>query len=538
MVQQSQLHHRRRIPSLGGFWRAMIFLFGIVTAWAATAHADGDASRYLQDAKNLYGQGRYFTSARYAFAAQVEDSALAPEAYSWMTSGLVKAGIYQASSYFFIRTLQSGNKGAIRRVLPQAEILMVRVGVDLLRKYLVKYTALDDYDSASKSTFLFALGKENLLAGHEEKAISYLNGVSRSSSLWPFALQLRGTAQAILGRSAPALQDFRSCADEANQYVSVVKAEENLGSDQIVRRLNAEADDLKARCIAGEARTLYQMERFLEADQVYDKIQKHSLVWPDVLFEQAWNAFGKHEYNRTLGKLVSYKSPALSFVFNSEVDVLSAQAYLALCLYSDANEIINQFHEKYTKSGEEMKRFVESNANNLPAFYEAGRRALKDSLHTQVTFHRTMNRFIRGPYFRSLVAAEESSDHEREAIARFSTMNASEQKGGGFQGFLNQVLDWRQKTIRMLGGAFVKNSLIDYHAILISDFDKISFIKLEMLSRSKDALMRKNSTSQNSRGRGNTTPSRRDDQYRWSFNGEFWNDELGDYVFALESECK
>ena len=33
-------------------------------------------------------------------------------------------------------------------------------------------------------------------------------------------------------------------------------------------------------------------------------------------------------------------------------------------------------------------------------------------------------------------------------------------------------------------------------------------------------------------------PSRRDDQYYWSFNGEFWNDELGDYVFGLESQCK
>jgi hypothetical protein len=26
-------------------------------------------------------------------------------------------------------------------------------------------------------------------------------------------------------------------------------------------------------------------------------------------------------------------------------------------------------------------------------------------------------------------------------------------------------------------------------------------------------------------------------QYFWTFNGEFWADELGDYVFALRSEC-
>jgi hypothetical protein len=41
----------------------------------------------------------------------------------------------------------------------------------------------------------------------------------------------------------------------------------------------------------------------------------------------------------------------------------------------------------------------------------------------------------------------------------------------------------------------------------------------------------------NDRSRGNIVPRRRDDQLWWSFNGEFWTDELGDYVFALESEC-
>jgi len=30
---------------------------------------------------------------------------------------------------------------------------------------------------------------------------------------------------------------------------------------------------------------------------------------------------------------------------------------------------------------------------------------------------------------------------------------------------------------------------------------------------------------------------RNDKQYFWTFNGEFWADELGDYVFALRSEC-
>jgi cytoplasmic iron level regulating protein YaaA (DUF328/UPF0246 family) len=85
---------------------------------------------------------------------------------------------------------------------------------------------------------------------------------------------------------------------------------------------------------------------------------------------------------------------------------------------------------------------------------------------------------------------------------------------------------------------FVKNSLIDYHSQLIANFEKMAFIKLEMLKRAKDQLVYKNSAHGNGlRDWGNQKPERQDYQYYWSFNGEFWNDELGDYVFGLESQC-
>jgi hypothetical protein len=101
---------------------------------------------------------------------------------------------------------------------------------------------------------------------------------------------------------------------------------------------------------------------------------------------------------------------------------------------------------------------------------------------------------------------------------------------------LEQVVKWRRKTILALGGAFVRNSLLDYHAELIGNFEKMAFIKLEMLNRAKEKLLyQKPGLAE--RSRGNVEPVRRGDQYYWSFNGEFWNDEIGDYVFGLESEC-
>lgn len=512
------------------------FLLSLAVAAQAAQADDLSAAALMRDSQSLYSSGQYFKSARYAFAAGELDSGLAAEADAQATMGLLQANLPNAASYFFIRTLQSGNRAAIRRVLVGTQRLLVHVGGDLLRKYLIRHTTYEDYDEINRSAYLYSLGKDALLTGQEEKAIGYLAGISSGSPLWPYALQLRGSAYAILGRIPQAISDFETCQDKAENSAS------GLAKQTARYRLALrEADDLKARCRAGHARVLYQNDRFDEADQIYDHIPKSSLVWPDILFEQAWNSFGRREFNRTLGKLVSYKSPALAFVFSTEVDVLRAQSYLALCLHEDANAVINEFNGKYTRLGEKVKDFVESNASEPTAFYRFGREALQSSLYTDNEMYRMANRFIRGPYFQSLVASEKELSSEAAAARQFAASQTGTDRspGKGFPGFLDQVLAWRLKSIRLLGGAFVKNSFLDYHAQLISDFDKMAFIKLEMLRLAKEKILYKNTLAKNSgRLRGDVTPSRRDYQYYWSFNGEFWNDELGDYVFGLESQCR
>lgn len=488
---------------------------------------------YLPIARSLYGQGQYFRAARYAFGALENERGSRPAAYALAAISLIHARLYNSATYFFIRTLQSGDREAIRQVLPGTQDLFLHVSPDLLRKYLIRHTQYDDYDAMNRSAYLYSLGKDALLSGQNERAIGYLNGISEDSPIWPFALELRGSAYAIKGDGEMAIEDFRSCVRHA---AGITRGYH--GDSPRHRQAENEADDLASRCQADVARTLYQMDRFEAADRAYDRIPKSSLVWPEILFEQAWNSFARQEYNRSLGKLVSYKSPLLSFVFNPEIDVLRAQSYLALCLYDDANDVINEFNGRYASIGEGVKGFVEGHNHDLEAFYQAGRSALRDSIYSKEGMNPMLNQFVRGPYFVGLVRSEADLAAEQAAIVRFDRI----QTGGrhdpsmGFPGFLTQVLNWRRRTIHSLGGIFVKNSLMDYHSSLISDFEKMSFIKLEMLKRAKDLLVYRHRKVPD-RSWGNVKPERRSYQYYWTFNGEFWLDELGDYVFGLESEC-
>ena len=75
--------------------------------------------------------------------------------------------------------------------MTETQDLLVHVGGDLLRKYLIRHTQYEDYDLANRSAYLYSLGKEAVLRGENDKAIGYLNGIQPGGPVWPYALQLR-----------------------------------------------------------------------------------------------------------------------------------------------------------------------------------------------------------------------------------------------------------------------------------------------------------------------------------------------------------
>ena len=84
-----------------------------VAAWIALASVTNaqaaDARQTLQEAQKLYNSGQYFSAARYAYGAGQGAGVSAGESNSWVALSLMKAGLYNSATYFFIKTLESGD---------------------------------------------------------------------------------------------------------------------------------------------------------------------------------------------------------------------------------------------------------------------------------------------------------------------------------------------------------------------------------------------------------------------------------------------
>jgi hypothetical protein len=511
-------------------WIILAALLAFLAAARAKAQTEGETDtpaalkQAYKDAQTLSGKGEHFAAAATYFNVYTAQGTWQDAALGHVTEELILAGLPNAASYFYIKALQSGNRAATRRVLAYLPEMLESVGGDLLRPYVLRHTTEGDYDGATKSHFYYFLGKDELLKGEPAKALQALSHVGSGAGILAQAAYLRGAAYAMVGQTENAVNSFKSCASLASR------------GESRNRQLKKEYEDLEARCTAGLARSYYQGNAHDLAEETYDEIPKASFVWTDILFEQAWNAFAKGDYNRALGKLVTYRSPSLNFVFNPEVDVLRAQSFFALCLYDDVNRSVNEFNSRYANVGMQIKNFLLSHDRDLTAFYSLAKQAYHHKLHTTDMLFRAMNRFIRGPYFAAQLSQEGAVYHEANRAGRL----AANKGHGKFAEFLQQVLTWRARSVRLLGGLFVKNSLLDIYQDVLADLDKMSFIKLEMLNRTKTQLEKKQLMSEDEDGvmkRGAGDIDRKDYQYFWTFNGEFWADELGDYVFALESQC-
>lgn len=504
-----------------------IFL-GLALAQSQTL-AQTDTPAALQQAfaqgKELSAKGDHLRAAVVYFNVYTApDSPLQTAALARLTESLVLADMPNAASYFFIKTLQSGDRNSIRRVLNHLPDMVEAVSVDLLRPYILRHTTEADYDANVRSHFYYFLAKDDLLKGEPEKALQALSKVMSGAGVTAQAGYLRGAAYAMIGQNENAIESFKGCRRMAGRGVARTKFRKK------------EFEDLEARCTAGLARAYYQAGHHDRAEEAYDEVPKASFVWTDILFEQAWNSYAKADYNRALGKLVTYRSPSLGFVFNPEVDVLRAQSFLAMCHYDDVNKTLNEFNRSYAGVGEKMKSFLVAHDRDLGWFYGFAKQVFYQKLHTTDMLNRALNRFIRGPYFAALIQQERMAQHEGARIHRFTDQQGHQRFGA----FLEKVVLWRAKTVRLLGGLFVRNSMYDLYGDLLADLDKMSFIKLEMLKRTKQTLERKQVMSEDEDGvmkRGSADIDRKDYQYFWTFNGEFWLDELGDYVFALESQC-
>jgi tetratricopeptide (TPR) repeat protein len=368
-------------------------------------------------------------------------------------------------------------------------------------------------------TVKYILAKKLFRLGKYEDALRELtNSIPDRHPISPFALMLKASIYNVGKRYDMAVAAYKDCVSNSEKEIDRVK------NPDAKRQLQINRD----YCLVGVSRTQFAAAKFNDAEMSYLDLPKSSYVWPEILFEEAWNSFYKRDYNRTLGKLVTYRAPVLDFIFNPEIEVLKAFAYMEMCLWADVGLTVEDYYRRYQKPSEDIERLVRGN-KDYKTFYNMAKGRKDGELNLDSVLNQMLKAITRDPAY---IEMDSAFWRGREEIVKVENLDIKE-----FRKILGQNLKHSLTLQRDLIGAYVRKSIQLYLAQIKKSLEGMSYIKLEVLSRKRSELLSPPKVTE--RGRGDERYIQRNDkQYFWTFNGEFWADELGDYVFALSSECK
>lgn len=374
------------------------------------------------------------------------------------------------------------------------------------------------YLAGKKSNSIrFIRAKKYLRSGDFAKAIREGEGVNPNHPIYPFVSNLLGAAYANLGKTDSALKNFQTCQSASKGMMGKAT------SVAVKKQLEINHDT----CVLGVARSLFGAKKYKEAELKFLDIQKASPIWPEVLFEEAWNSYYLGNYNRTLGKLVTYNAPVFDYVFRPEIETLKALTYLKMCLYADAKAVSDDFYNTWLQPARRLRVYLKRNRKDYKKFYRMMVNFESSGKGDTPLLTKLLKSVERDPAYQEV----------RESLI-MAAKELEETKSMGRSSFRSALMNNLNETLRAqrdVLGAFVKSRLVAKYAELYRAFEGMSYIKLEVLEQRKARLYR---YADDKGKRGDVKYIERNEkQYFWNFNGEFWADELGDYVFALGSEC-
>lgn len=329
--------------------------------------------------------------------------------------------------------------------------------------------------------------------------LKYSNNFKTYSILYPIILHMRAVSLTLIGKAKDAQAVFRKCSVLSEKFKDKF---DSVLSEKL--RLNSQMCDL------GLARTQYEVGNTQDSIKGYLEFSKSSPLWPQTLVEVAWGFYRESSYNYSLGKLVTYNAPVMKPFFMNDLFVLQALNHLGLCKYDYVEKIVERYQDLTERELSGLKKYISRNKGRYEALFQD----LLNEESLSVLTRRIVLNFKRKNIYRS-------------RIKIFELLNDEIKKYGQKREYSDIIRFYRS----IIGGRFYKDLILNYKSLKQS-VKGMSYIKLELLDRKKRSLLGK---SKNYNTLNKTLNIEYD--YLWDFRGEFWADELGDFVYRYDSRC-
>lgn len=474
-----------------------------------------------QVAQQLMARRDYVGAASQYFQAYASPRSANEKLYAeWgLGKALQAMGFNYSASKYFSQVVRRGPSPAnpyFRRALEELGAINSATSIGqshVVQLFRAKSISPDQVPGAARGFYFYYVGVEAFENAQFEKAADYFKRV-------PSGLYY-AKAQFHLG----VIANRAGAHSRAIAYFEAVRS--SAGNDEWLREMTN----------LNIARVHYETKNFSEALQYYALIPRESDNWLEAIFESGWAFFLMTKHNNVLGNIHTLHSPFFDNRFFPESFILQAITYLRLCRYDEVQASLEKFRDRYKPVFKDLGAMLSEFKGKRTGLYKLVYEYRNGSLNNFKSAWAILDALSRTDAYKEAAITVRYSDAE---LARLSQIG-SKWTSSGLTEDLKDFLG-KKKQVAIADSA---DRLYDLAAANLEYLktlsDQTKLIQADMYEGRVDAIRRRLNVSQaNDRKQfiGGLQPLNVDQQLEyWPFEGEYWEDELGFYVYNIDDRC-
>ena len=474
----------------------------------------------MSEAQKFFRAGDYAKSARffYLVVTSAEGEVRAAAEFG-LAESLRKLGLPYSAAYFHMRQVAQGARSNFFRAAMES-ISEINGKSPLGRASLLALVNAKKIDPLTvppnaRGFYFFYRG----LDAFEKQNIS---GAKGEFERVPSGNPYYAPAQYYLGVILTVLKDLDGALGAFNRVIRASPSEniQNLATTNL-------------------ARIYFEMKEYRKAFGFYSQIPRDSDLWLEILFEGSWAFFHIQRHNNTLGNIHTIHSPFFVNRFFPETYILNAITYLRLCRYSSVEKQLQKFQQRYKPIFADLNNMLKRYQNQPAGFYSliSGYKA-SNRLKEFAAAVEVIDSISRSDAYKEAQKVVRGLDREKAQLENYRTR----WDDVGLTAALRDSFESRRTATIQVAGEELFASGISLFKYLKDLSDQTKLINLEILSGKTDELRNKfvqdapppDSTQW---GEGMRPLNLKAELEYWPFEGEYWEDELGGYVYNIDSKC-
>ena len=364
--------------------------------------------------------------------------------------------------------------------------------------------------------YFYYLGIESFNQRKFEQAFAYFQRVPSG----PYLIK----AQFHMG----VISNLRGAHSKAISYFEKVRASADKGEEGLWIREQANLN---------MARVNYEVKRYRSAIEYYAQIPRDSDNWLEALFEAAWAFFMMQKHNNTLGTIHTLHSPFFENRFFPESYILQSITFLRLCRYKQVKLSLSRFKTRYKGVFDDLSKIIEKNKSESKGFFKLVYDYKTGSLNDYKRAWSILDALSRTDIYKEAGTTIRFADNELARLSRYSAIWGRT----GLQDDIGTFLRNKKTVATKDAGKRLFDKAAGYYAYLKELSDQTIGINTEMVLGRVDALraqLKVGTADKKANFIGGLQELNvsQDLEY-WPFEGEYWEDELGGYVYNIDSLC-